>query len=146
VGRPVASSIAGRGGGHGDVDHTEAGVSIIDALDQERFWVGTDGRRHELSTMHQEHRLNLLEWLRRRAEPLARERDRHVHERGLTPDDDPLLFASPDEWIEQSPFTRALKAAIAIEDALNEVEGDDADALDALRIAVMLRRRALDRR
>jgi hypothetical protein len=146
VGRPVARTLVRRGGSHGDVDHEEAGVSIIDALDQERYWVGRDGRRHELATMHQEHRRNLLEWLRRRAAPLARERDRHVNERGLTPDDDPLLFAPPNEWIERSPFVRALKAEIALEDALtHDALVDVPDPLDALTIALRLRRRALDR-
>jgi hypothetical protein len=95
-------------------------MSIIDVLDQDVFWIGQDGLRHELVTMHQEHRLNLLERLRRDCESLARQRDRLLHEReGLRPVDVRRSYPSAADWIENSPLVRALKVAIALHDVID---------------------------
>lgn len=101
-------------------------MSIIDVLDQDQFWIGQDGLRYELLDMHQEHRLNLLEWLRRHCDRLAHQRDRLLRERiGLTSSDVHKLYPSNKQWIENAPFTRALKVAIAMHDALDgEVVSD----------------------
>jgi hypothetical protein len=122
-------------------------VSIIDVLDQQVFWIGKDGLRHDLVTMDQEYRLNLLEYLRRNCESLARRRDRLLYEREeLTSADAHVLYPSARDWVENSPFVRALKVTIALEDALDgEVVSDVPDVIDELAHALRQRRRHLDR-
>lgn len=115
-------------------------MSIIDVLDQDVFWIGQDGLRYELTTMHQEHRLNLLEYLRRNCDRLANQRDRLLRERiGLTSDDSRQLYPSNDRWIENAPFVRALKVAIALHDALDgEVVSDIPNEPSQLELARQL--------
>lgn len=119
-------------------------MSIIDVLDQDVFWIGQDGLRHELTTMDQEHRLNLLEYLRRNCDRLAHQRDRLLREReGLNEADTRRLYPSALVWIETSPFVRALKVAIAMHDAL---DGEVVDAQQGEPTQLELAVRLLERR
>jgi hypothetical protein len=98
-------------------------VSIVDVLYQDKFWIGQDGRRYEVTDMHQEHRLNLLAYLERNAERLAEHRDWLIRNRGALHDGRPQaglpVFPSPDRWIMGTPFVQELMRAIVREDALD---------------------------
>jgi hypothetical protein len=98
-------------------------VSIVDVLYQDEFWIGQDGRRYEVATMHQEHRLNLLAYLERNAERLAEHRDWQIRHRGTFTKTNRRrglpVFPSPLRWIMGTPFVQELMRAIVREDALD---------------------------
>lgn len=121
-------------------------MSIIDVLDQDVFWIGQDGLRHDLVDMHQEHRLNLEAYLTRNCERLARQRDRLLLEReGVTSSEANRLYPSPRAWIEATPFYRALKVAIAMHDVLDgevvDVRLDEPGQLELARRLLVRRQK-----
>lgn len=119
-------------------------MSIIDVLDQDVFWIGQDGLRHELVEMDQEYRLNLEAYLIRNATRLARQRDRLLYERELlTSEDVNKLYPSPEAWIRGTPFYRALKVAIAMHDCL---DGEVVNVQEGEPSQLELARRLLERR
>lgn len=94
-------------------------MSIIDVLYQDQFWVGQDGYVHPLAEMHQEYRLNVLAYLERHAERLAHQRDRYIRSAGVWRNGRPRVFPSPADWIVSTPFVIALRAHIAVAEAID---------------------------
>lgn len=89
---------------------------IIETLEQEELWYGQDGRPYRVVEMETSHVVNVLAFLRRRADDLVRheawyevnraplDEQRAILERwrGVIQDD-------PAAWLERRPLIKALK-------------------------------------
>jgi hypothetical protein len=95
-------------------------VSVLDLLDQDVFWI-SDGYRFDLVDMHNQHRLNLLEKLRREAYRLKIRADNEARRRGEPVDED----LSPLDWLETRPFVLMLKLSLAFDSIATINERDD---------------------
>jgi len=101
---------------------------IIETLEQEEMWYGQDGRPYRVTEMETSHVVNVLAFLRRRADDLARHAawyevshaplsrqleiiDRWRGELG----DDPVA------WLERRPLVKALRYELVLRDT---VEGE----------------------
>lgn len=81
--------------------------SRIDLLEQDRWWVDTHGKIHDVRKIDVEYRANLIAYLERSAR-----RIRFMHEwttRGPYGDDDPYDDSDDLEWMRGRPLYRAIK-------------------------------------
>lgn len=89
--------------------------SIIDTLDQEVMWYAQDGLPVPLQTMEPGHMVNLFKYLLRNAERLY-EHKLWAEMKRLKGDEAAFaqlqLPQDPEQWIQTTPFFRALKRRI----------------------------------
>jgi len=111
---------------------------IVDTLEQTKMWYGQDGRPYVVEDMEQSHRVNVLNFLERRARALmehARWREQQLILRNA-PDDvfdayidqcASTIEGNPKDWLASKPFVINLKAVIgrhgAIEPDSLQIEG-----------------------
>lgn len=93
--------------------------SLLDDLEQTEFWYGQDRFPYRIESMEQSHRVNVLAFVRRRAEQIAVARlwrefvtmegapDEVLAEWSCQLEPDPL------DWLNSRPLVRALEAAVA---------------------------------
>lgn len=112
---------------------------IFKTLEQETMWYGQDGYPYRIEDMEQSHRINVVNFLRRRAV--------HMYERKLwrefrqmegAPEDvfdqwmtqnERSLPQGPEDWLNSTPLIRALERAIKVYDSIEP----DKEALEASR-------------
>jgi hypothetical protein len=97
--------------------------SIIRTLEQEEMWYGEDGYPYVVEEMDQDHRVNVLRMLKRRAYQLLKQKlfDEIYNRRpdDLLPSqieaqirDKTALLSDPEAWLSERPFVIALERAI----------------------------------
>jgi hypothetical protein len=95
---------------------------LLKTLDQEEWWYGQDGYPYKIAGMEQSHRVNVQAFLRRRAKNIYdRHQRREFRIMESAPDDvfnewmtetERGINSDPVEWLDNTPFMRALGKAI----------------------------------
>lgn len=107
---------------------------LLETLEQEEMWYGEDGFPYRIEDMEQSHRINVVNFLRRRAENIYL-RHQWVEARMMAnaPDDVQdaydaemrrTLNDKPEEWLMRRPLIQALQRAIARH---NTIDGEVVD-------------------
>jgi hypothetical protein len=114
---------------------------IIETLRQDVWWYGQDSFPYRVIEMETQHLVNVLEWLRRRANAL---RLQHYWDEFLEYNDlddydvgsetesafirwlgtQPVLDVNPVDWLERTPFVQALKHTLALRGTVDGVVVD----------------------
>lgn len=98
--------------------------SIIDTLEQTEMWYGQDGLPYKLTEMEQSHRVNVVNFLRRRAGQLQYHSWRlELHYMRNAPDDVADAWGrelpnSSEEWLENRPLMQELTRLIKLHDSI----------------------------
>jgi hypothetical protein len=92
-------------------------MNILEVLEQEEMWYGQDGRPYRIEDMSQAHRLNVLAFLRRRAQELyAHKHWSEAEEIGRTSDGWFVgalpITENPTNWLNRQPLMASLEAAV----------------------------------
>jgi hypothetical protein len=96
---------------------------IIDTLEQTEYWYGQDGRPYLVEHMEQSHRVNVLNFLERRARNLmehARWREQNAAARSLSREDYEAYIdqcmatidGNPVDWLDSKPFVQNLRVVV----------------------------------
>lgn len=101
--------------------------NLLDTLEQEEWWYGQDGFPYRVAEMESSHRVNVLNFLRRRADNLwARALWRERRELEDAPEDvmrswerdaASQVAADPLEWLNSKPLVKSLRYWILLQDS-----------------------------
>lgn len=121
-------------------------MGLVEILEQEEMWYGQDGFPYRIEDMEQSHRINVVNFLKRRAQNIyLRHQWAEFMQMYHAPQDvfDSWMSANmytinddPEEWLMRRPLIQALQRAIAKHNTIDgEVVSESKNQVDIRTMA-----------